>query len=76
MPSEAPEFGYYANAEPKGRSLVNKPYNYDGDKTKYKSWWRSMFTYIRDKKNNITSDFEIINVVLSYIRGDHIDAWV
>ncbi len=35
-----------------------------------------MFTYICDKKNNLTSDSERINVVLSYIRGDHVDAWV
>ncbi len=35
-----------------------------------------MFTYIRDKKNNITSNFKRINVVLSYIQGDHVNAWV
>ncbi len=35
-----------------------------------------MFTYIRDKKNNITSDSKRIGVVLSYIQGDHVNAWV
>ncbi len=67
---------HHADVKTKGRSLVNKPYGYDRDKAKYKSWWQSMFTYVRNKKNNITSDSKRIDVVLSYIRGDHVDAWV
>ena len=61
-----------------GRSLVNKPDVFNGDKTKFKSWWRTVFTYIRDAsaKNQIADDGERIDICLSYIRGNEVDVWV
>lgn len=59
-----------------GRGLAAKPDTYDGNKAKYKAWWRSVNLYLNDPFNGIIDEGHKINTVISLIRGPDVDTWV
>lgn len=59
-----------------GRGLAAKPDTFNGDKAKYKAWWRSVNLYLNDPFNGIIDEGHKINTVISLIRGPDVDTWV
>ena len=62
-------------ATPKGKSLLNEPSEFNGDKSEFKEWRRTLFTYLRDPRNGVTEDSEHIDISMSYIRGPKVRDW-
>ena len=54
---------------------MNKPTEFNGDKTKFKAWFRQIGLYIRDNRELKTNE-QKINLLMSYMRGDEVDGWV
>ena len=54
------------NAPEIGKSFVPKPKDYDGDKTKFHSWWRSITLYLGGFQAE-PSDQQKIIMVLSFM---------
>lgn len=54
---------------------VAKPDFFDGDKTKFRAWWRSIILYTGDVGNGLNTDTKKVGVAYSYIRGPNVEAW-
>ncbi|EED85442.1 predicted protein [Postia placenta Mad-698-R] len=56
------------------KPVVNKPKDFDGDKELYEKWKMEMRLFIAD--HQISDDNRKTNVIVSYIRGPKVDAFV
>ncbi|EPQ54986.1 hypothetical protein GLOTRDRAFT_13621, partial [Gloeophyllum trabeum ATCC 11539] len=54
---------------------VAKPDYFDGNKTKFKAWWRQVLTYLRNNKKDFGTDDEKIDFVILYLRGPKAEVW-
>ncbi|EPQ57733.1 hypothetical protein GLOTRDRAFT_23022, partial [Gloeophyllum trabeum ATCC 11539] len=56
---------------------IAKPEYFDGNKTKFKAWWRQVLTYLRNNKKDfiMITDDEKIDYVISYLRGPKAEVW-
>ncbi|EPQ55793.1 hypothetical protein GLOTRDRAFT_41646, partial [Gloeophyllum trabeum ATCC 11539] len=54
---------------------VAKPEYFNGNKAKFKAWWRQVLTYLRNNKKDFGTDDEKIDFVISYLRGPKAEVW-
>ena len=55
--------------------MLNKPSEFNGDKSKFKSWFRRISLYIKDCPQLYLEEKKI-DFLFSYITGPKVEAWV
>ncbi|EED78705.1 predicted protein [Postia placenta Mad-698-R] len=56
------------------KPVVNKPKDFDGNKDEYEKWKMEMRLFLAD--HQITDDNRRTNIIVSYIRGPKVDAFI
>ncbi|EPQ58709.1 hypothetical protein GLOTRDRAFT_127204 [Gloeophyllum trabeum ATCC 11539] len=63
------------NDQKEKKGHVAKPEYFDGNKDKFKAWWRQVLGYLRNNKKDFDTDDEKIDFVISYLRGPKAENW-
>ncbi|EED82443.1 predicted protein [Postia placenta Mad-698-R] len=56
------------------KSLVNKPEDFTREKEKYEKWKMEVLLYLED--HNVTDNTRMINIIISFVRGPKVDAYI